>query len=236
MYLEPMEMCRSDKLTTKMCVKYMQLPWNIPMVAALNETTEAIVKEGLRENHSLVHQLKNPYARNTKRDLNKRIDTPIAIIAGVPMSWRFLDYIEYMGNPSNYGVSDRRPRDRYHYYLKQHNLHDTKENLVDWVVYYARTNNLRIEAAVTASQGETLVQAFQSMYEAYTKFDKNKLRRRRAGFNIDVTPPDNPEHRIQYILKRYIDIMHLLPPEHIKDAVATMLTYKDIQWLPQENQ
>ena len=56
-----------------MCVKYMQLPWNIPMVAALNETTETIVKEGLRENHSLVHQLKNPYARNTKRDLNKRI-------------------------------------------------------------------------------------------------------------------------------------------------------------------
>ena len=73
MYLDPMEMCRSDKLTTKMCVKYMQLPWNIPMVAALNETTEAIVKEGIRENHSLVHQLKNPYARNTKRDLNKRV-------------------------------------------------------------------------------------------------------------------------------------------------------------------
>ena len=74
MYLDPMEMCKLDKVTCKMCVTYLQLPWNIPMVAALNNTTEAIVKEGLKWNHSLVHQLKQPYARDTKRDLNKRID------------------------------------------------------------------------------------------------------------------------------------------------------------------
>jgi hypothetical protein len=204
------------------------------MVAVLNNTTEAIVKEGLKWNHSLVHQLKQPYARDTKRDLNKRIDKPLALIAGVPVTWRFLDYIEYIGNPATYGMVDKRLRDRYHYYLSQNNLHNTNANLIDWFIYYARTNNMRVEAAVTGAHGETLSQAIQSLYAAYEKFDKNKLRRRRMGQDMNIQAPEDPEQRAHYILQRYIDLMHLLPSEHIKDAVKTMLTYKEIAWLPQE--
>lgn len=234
MYLEPMEMCRVEKLNNKMCVKYMQLPWNIPMVAAINNTNESIVKEGLRERHSLIRQLKHPYAKNTNRDLNKRSDTPIAIIAGVPVSWRFLEYIEYMGSPSSYGLVDRRPRDKYKHYLQQNNLHNTKETLVDWFIYYARQQNSRIEASIMTTQGETLSETIRAMYDAYQKFDKNKLRRRGAVHSLDITPPEDPDLRLQYILKRYIDVIHLLPSEHVRDAVATMLKYKDIEWLPQE--
>lgn len=232
MYLDPMEMCRADKLTSKLCVKYLQLPWNIPMVAALNDTTDAIVKEGLRENHSLVHQIKHPYARNTKRDLNKRAEVPIAMVAGVPVSWRFLDYIEYMGAPLNYGVTDRRPRERYKYYLEQNHLPNTQNNLIDWFVHYARTVNLRVEAGVSRSQGESLAEVFQSMFAAYEKFDKNKLRRRRMGQNLDIQPPEDPDKRIAYVITRYVDLMHLLPAEHIKDAVSTIVAHKEIQWLP----
>lgn len=234
MYLDPMEMCKLDKITSKMCVSYLKLPWNVPMVATLNNTTDAVVKEGLKWNHSLVHQIKQPYAKDTKRDLNKRSDKPIAMIAGVPVSWRFLDYIEYIGGPATYGMTDRRPRDRYHYYLSQNNLHNTNENLIDWFVYYARTINMRVEAAVTGAHGETLVQVFQSLFAAYEKFDKNKLRRRRLGQDMDFRAPEDPDQRINYILQRYIDLMHLLPSEHIKDAVKTMLTFKEIAWLPQE--
>lgn len=234
MYVDHMEMCRAEKPNNKMCVKYMQLPWNIPMVAAINNTNESIVKEGLRERHSLIRQLKHPYAKNTNRDLNKRSDTPIAIIAGVPVSWRFLDYILYMGDHSAYKLSSSKPKDRYNYYLKHNNLHNTTETLIDWFIYYARKHNLRIDAATTASQGETLPEAIRSMYAAYQKFDKNKLRRRTTGYSLDVTPPEDPDLRIQYILKRYIDVIHLLPSEHVRDAVATMLKYKDIEWLPQE--
>lgn len=234
MYLDPMEMCRAEKPNNKMCVKYMQLPWNIPMVAAINGTTENIVKEGLRERHSLIRQLKHPYAKNTNRDLNKRSDTPIAIIAGVPVSWRFLDYIVYMGDKSAFETSSSKPRDRYHYYLKQNKLHNTTTTLVDWFIYYARKHNSRVEASIMTAQGETLSEAIKSMYNAYQKFDKNKLRKRGNGYSLNITPPEDPDLRIQYILKRYIDVIHLLPSEHVRDAVETMLKYKDIEWLPQE--
>lgn len=229
MYVDPMAMCRAEKFSNKHCVKYLGLPWNISMVAAMNNTSEVIVKEGLRANHSLVRQLQVPYAHSTNRDLNKRAEKLIAVVAGVPWSWRFVKFLEYTGDPSGYGVVDSRPQNKYKAHLDRERLPDTPENLRSWLLGYACSVNLRLDNARRGVSGETVLEAVQAYYRVYESFDKNKLRIQTS--TINMTPPENPDLRIYHILERYITVLHLLPAEHIQEAVVRMLNHRGVEWL-----
>lgn len=234
MYLEPMEMCRVSKVRDSMCVKFLGLPWNVKMVAVVNNTTEAIVKKALRLNFSLVRQLQDPefcYRRSTKRDLNKRNETPFAVTGAVVWTWGFLKYFDYLNRPQGEVVKDRRHKAMYKNWLSANNLQDSDDNRHKWLLAYLSEVDLRVYNARYGISQETPYEVFVLRYESYKTFDRNKLR---PLPSVKPREPTRSTYQVEQTLKRaYISLIQYLPPSHIEEAVRTMLLSKEEPWLQQ---
>lgn len=230
------ESCRAD-LDKTACVQFLGVPWTLRMVAAINGQSETTVRSNLAQGISLASQLRKP-VRGTKtkrsRDLNKTPPHVILHAGDIEWSWQFIAFIEYMADPGSVVRNPRRASSNYQYYLSSANTKHNTTTFLRWARDYVAEVNPRLQAAAYGTSGEDMLAILTEYMEAFRKFDRNKLKNTNDVLPTYMYAPGwvaVDDERMTYLRTHYVDVLHLLPREHLKDAVTTMLQQGGDLWL-----
>lgn len=204
------------------------------MVAAVNGVTEYTVNSLLKQGKTFSYQLLNPEQKIRRvRDVNKIPEEPLIKTGDVVWTWDFVKFLEYIEDPSSYNNTGNGPARMYQYYLKQNLLPDTQQILGQWLIMRSCDISLRLSNAKMGMSGETYTHAIHALYEKFKTFDRNLLKRRVPPPLVKESNELSQNERKRKLLESYIDLVHLLPPTELKDAIATMLKYKEVEWIKQ---
>ena len=173
MYVEPISMCQCDEITNSQCVKWCSLPWNVAMVAAINDVSERTVRSAVRRNMTLVRQLEDPdfcYQRTIRRDLNKRDGVVIAQVGDLKWSWKFVRFLDKFNARDGEVLKGRRHRQLYKTWLNNSNLEDTPQNLANWLLQYAADIDPAVDDALYGSRSRSPYEVLLQRQEQYEPF------------------------------------------------------------------
>lgn len=216
-----------DDLPNEACIKFGGMLWNIPMVAALNEQSERVVRQNLGRGITLLAQLKRPVAP-PKRKRGAYATRVIEEHNGIEWSWPFIQFILYWDNPNGYHNSKLLAKSAYYYQLKREGSQHSRKTFLGWVYNWLIEHTYTIDNAWRENKLAAKLLELQDKFQA---FDQGKLRK--AVHKVNIMPIEVDDNDRKWELRPiYTNYLHLLPSEHINEMVKFMLKDEEGGWAP----